>query len=617
MKTKKWGKYRTKIFIAVFTIFLVSLFMEVSSSAAEKGTKAVVYTAMINSSVSDHSGDGSKENPYNMFEDALANVSDGGTIYILSQGAFINDPKNDIPFVIDKAVHIEPAEGLTCASLESRAAGIVIGADVTFSNIEFIFSNKYHAQIFANGHSLTLNNVTRRQNARLVDVVAGGLYSLYGVQQGPNPGNSARIFIQGEESEFGNIYAGSINGSYYGDVDIHVQNTKQKMSVNVYGCGAKEAEFDRDDFFSGEEPPSPSADPAAYTVGGRVNVKLEKTFIMSVDGAGASEGTEVTFNGTEYLADNLSLLNIDGLYVERGNLKPKALTTPNGERINLAIAADSILNLSNFSDIAVNNFNGGGKLILGREAVMDVSGELTGKTAFEVSGGYSGVSGVAIENHVYVKSRPDTEGIFTFTPNYSQEYLGFVKQANGNWIAVRNNMITIEYQTDDIEKGGVSIERETIDPKDGIPEGSIASEGEGYRFQNWTDESGIIVGNDLHFIPQKTISGVYEPMIYTANFAANAYKIAFKANGGSGADMEEQDFVYGTEQKLSRNTYTFQNHTFAGWALKPDGPIVYKDEASVKNVTSKDAEIVILYAKWTKASNDPVRTGWQMVENKW
>ena len=159
---------------------------------------------------------GSKENPYNRFEDALANVSDGGIIYILSAGAFVNDPGNDNPLVIDKAVTIKPAEGLTRASLENRAAGTVLGADVTFSNIEFVFTNKYHAQIFANGHSLTLNNITRRQNARLIDVVAGGLYNLSGVQLGPNSGNSAQVLIQGTESEFGNIYAGSINGNYYG-----------------------------------------------------------------------------------------------------------------------------------------------------------------------------------------------------------------------------------------------------------------------------------------------------------------------------------------------------------------------------------------------------------------
>ena len=618
MQIKKSERF-SKIFTGMIMMLLMFLFTAVTSYAAEERSKDVVYTAMLNTSLSDHSGDGSKENPYNRFEDALANVSDGGIIYILSAGAFVNDPGNDNPLVIDKAVTIKPAEGLTRASLENRAAGTVLGADVTFSNIEFVFTNKYHAQIFANGHSLTLNNITRRQNARLIDVVAGGLYNLSGVQLGPNSGNSAQVLIQGTESEFGNIYAGSINGNYYGDASIHVQNTATKMRVNVYGCGAKEAEFDRDDFMNMAEPPSPSADPDKYTVGGKVSVILEKTYIPAVDGAGASKGTEVTYKGTEYLMDGLSLSNIGKLYVEKGNLKPKALTSPNSQRINLAIAADSILNLSNYANIAVNDFNGGGKLILGKNAVMDVSGDLTGKTVFEVSGGYGGTSGMATENHAYIKCRPDTGGTFTFTPNYAQEYLGFVKQANGDWMAVRNGqaMVSIGYQPDDTKKGNVSIQGEKIDSKNGSPQGSAANEEKGYHFQKWTDESGNTVGTDRHFIPQKTAAGVYEQMTYTANFAPNTYKVAFKANGGSGTEMKQQQFVYGTEQKLSRNTYTRQNYTFAGWALKSDGSIAYKDGVNVKNITAKDGETVILYARWTKNPDVPVQTGWQKIGGKW
>ena len=37
------------------------------------------------------SGDGTKENPYSRFEDAVENVADGGIIYIVSsKGAFLN-----------------------------------------------------------------------------------------------------------------------------------------------------------------------------------------------------------------------------------------------------------------------------------------------------------------------------------------------------------------------------------------------------------------------------------------------------------------------------------------------------------------------------------------------
>lgn len=617
MWTERGERFEKKIFVGLAAVIFMCLFITYSSCASEGRGKDVVYTAMLYSSVSDHSGDGSKENPYNRFEDAVANVSDGGTIYIVSPGAFINDPGNDMPFIIDKAVHIEAAEGMEGASLENRAPGIVLGGDVTFSNIEFVFTNPYHAQIFANGHSLSLYNVTRRENTRLVDVVAGGLYNLDGVQQGLVSGSNAQILIQGAASEFGNVYAGSINGGFDGNTFIYVQDTKGNMMTNIYACGAKEAEFDRNDFFSGNEPPSPSADSNTYEVRGRVSVKLEKTSIMVVDGAGASNGTEVIFHGTEYLSDNLALRNIKKLSVEKGNLKPKELLIQNGQKIDLAISPGNILNLTNLKNIPVNNFNGGGKLVLGKDALMDVAGDLTGETIFEVTGGYGGVSGVALENHVYIKCKPETKGIFTYTPNYSQEYLGLVKQADGSWTVVRNNKITIVYQPDNREKGDVSIEWETIDPENGKPEGAVAKEEDGYHFLNWSDENGNIVGSNRQFIPQKTSAGVYEHRKYTANFAVNTYKIAFKANGGSGTDMREQEFVYGEEQRLFRNSYTLQNYTFAGWSLKPDGAIVYKDGASVKNVIAKDKEVIILYAKWTKNPDTSVKTGWQKSGGRW
>ena len=50
----------------------------------------------------DTSGNGSELFPYNRFEDAMANVADGGTISIIDKG-FINGKDNNETFVFDKA----------------------------------------------------------------------------------------------------------------------------------------------------------------------------------------------------------------------------------------------------------------------------------------------------------------------------------------------------------------------------------------------------------------------------------------------------------------------------------------------------------------------------------
>ena len=154
-------------------LLFLGLFMNFQMVQAEE--QDIVYTAMTGT-LSDAFGDGTKENPYNRFEDAMENVADGGTIYILnSDSAMINDPGDDMPFIFTKSVTIEPEPGTESAVLVSRAAGMLLEADVTFHNIELDFANFYHDQIFANGYTLTLNNVTRNSGYRLIDLVAGGL----------------------------------------------------------------------------------------------------------------------------------------------------------------------------------------------------------------------------------------------------------------------------------------------------------------------------------------------------------------------------------------------------------------------------------------------------------
>ena len=61
----------------------------------------VIYTSATKSA-SDNSGDGTKNNPYNLFETALANASDGDTIYILAPKGFVNASDNS-PLIINSS----------------------------------------------------------------------------------------------------------------------------------------------------------------------------------------------------------------------------------------------------------------------------------------------------------------------------------------------------------------------------------------------------------------------------------------------------------------------------------------------------------------------------------
>lgn len=399
-----------------------------------------VYTAKTKSN-SDTSGNGSKENPYNRFEDAVSNVSDGGTIYIMaSDGGFINaqDELGNEPFIIGKSITIEPEPGAESAILSCRAAGIILGGNVTFKNIELNFANKYHDVIAANGYKLVLNNVSHDSGSRLVDLVAGSLYDKdSGTRLGPAPGNSGSIEVQGSGSWFGNLYGGSLNGSFSGSSQIIVDGATGMDIGEIYASGAAEPVFDRSNWFDFEEVDPPTADGTSYPVNGTVTITLKNAPVTKVDGDGATGGTKVVYESNNRRMTEL--LRITDLDVKQGTLEPASLTIPDGKALNVTVQTDGVLDLEEVKSLNVKNFTGGGKLVLDKEATMKVTGELTGTTVLETVGGYNGHSGIALADQVYVEAGTDVTGTFSFTPNPAQSAYKLEKQTDGSWKMINTN----------------------------------------------------------------------------------------------------------------------------------------------------------------------------------
>ena len=67
---------------------------------------------------------------------------------------------------------------------------------MTFENISLGFANAYHDQIFANGHTLTLKNVSRASGCRLVDLAAGTIYDTTGNLLVGNAGSESKIIVE-------------------------------------------------------------------------------------------------------------------------------------------------------------------------------------------------------------------------------------------------------------------------------------------------------------------------------------------------------------------------------------------------------------------------------------
>ena len=116
----------------------------------------------------------------------------------------------------------------------------------------------------------------------------------------------------------------------------------------------------------------------------------------------------------------------------------------------------------------------------------------------------------------------------------------------------------------------------------------------GYTFGGWyTDKS--CTGTAVTKIKKTYAKNV---TLY-AKWTANTYTIKFNANGGTGT-MASKTMTYDTVAKLTKNSFTRTGYTFSGWSTTKKGSVVYKNRASVKNLTAKSGGSITLYAVWTK-----------------
>lgn len=116
----------------------------------------------------------------------------------------------------------------------------------------------------------------------------------------------------------------------------------------------------------------------------------------------------------------------------------------------------------------------------------------------------------------------------------------------------------------------------------------------GYTFTGWyTDEACT------QLYEQEYITG--NVTLY-AGWRANTYTIAFNGNGKSSGTMENLGMTYDTAANLTANAFKRSGYVFKGWSTTATGPVVYADEASVKNLTAVDGATVTLYAVWEQVS---------------
>ena len=115
---------------------------------------------------------------------------------------------------------------------------------------------------------------------------------------------------------------------------------------------------------------------------------------------------------------------------------------------------------------------------------------------------------------------------------------------------------------------------------------------EGYSFIGWTTSD-----NKEPKIDYKISTGSIGDKELTANYEPIAYYISYNSSEGQG-EMEKQEFAYNQTSKLNKNQFTKEGYTFIGWSTSIDGDVMFNDESEISNLSSKDKDVITLYAKW-------------------
>ena len=426
MKPDNAAKRLWAFFIVLTMCITVQPVVPVKAQEAVQTAARTIYTEFKDGN-STHSGDGSYGNPYNLFEDAYAAAGNGDEISILGSGAFLNAEAAE-PFIFDKSVTVN-GNGNT---FSNRKGGFILNTDVTFKNITLRFSNRLHDAIFANGHKLVLENVTCDSGFRYVDIFGGSLYE-NGKNMGNHPGSEAQILITGGGTNLGNIYAGSMNGTYDGKTQIVLAHVSGTQNGEIYASGALEPYVNQDDWFSTQEPDPPAAD-GQYTVSGDVEISLTGSDTKQVYGVSENHAgkTFLTIDTNQSYTGIPGISKVGNLTVKGGGtFAPAAL-----DSCTVRLEGASAIDLSQMETPQVHSIvsadSAGNRLILGKEQKLNVTDTITGALTFETLNGRNGKSGIAEYGHTYLELGRAADTEVSFTPTDGQAGMTLERTSSGD-----------------------------------------------------------------------------------------------------------------------------------------------------------------------------------------
>ena len=125
---------------------------------------------------------------------------------------------------------------------------------------------------------------------------------------------------------------------------------------------------------------------------------------------------------------------------------------------------------------------------------------------------------------------------------------------------------------------------------------------EGYKFVGWSTEAdGNVIYTDEDLVNGNNSSDVVT--LYAIwledSLSTETYTIKFDSNGGTGG-MQDMVVYQHASVVLRENAFTRSGYTFVGWALEPEGTVIYTDGQAVNSITTESS--ITLYAIWTNST---------------
>ena len=395
--------------------------------------------------------------PVKTLEKALEKVKEGGTIIIKDEVEVERDAGG-----LDGVLNIEKAVTIQNGKITSERGGIVLGANITFKDVQIAFNNSARNGIVANGYTLELDGV-QSVGTYAMHLFGGTITEPQNAY--PNKGSEGKIIIKGNTS-IGDIYAGNLSdlgatenldgqpvqgmqtveSHYNGNITIIIGQNATGTIGSVYAHGAREnREGGKGNEMWGYDNPEQIDNIEDYfTTTGRINIQLDGPLVKTIKGA-TDKKAHVIVNSNELI--------VGATYSRIGTLEVNGKVQPSNldNGVDLIVNSGGRLELSELTwgDYTAKNFTGvldqktPGIVVLQENyeasgsytpSVLTIEGEIKGVTEFRTN--YleqSDSSGIVLEGHGYIIGNSTNNGEeFIFNP-YASQKNGTLSYSGGMW----------------------------------------------------------------------------------------------------------------------------------------------------------------------------------------